>query len=108
MGSKTFLGEFEQMVLLSVLKLGKGAYGLEAREELERATGRTVSRGAFYTTLDRLTKKGYLTWNLEAASPERGGLPRRQFEVTDQGISALRQSKDALVTLWSGLEEVLG
>ena len=61
MPPKSFLGEFEQMVLLAILQQGSNAYGLEVRKELERSAAREVSRGAFYTTLDRLEKKGYLS-----------------------------------------------
>jgi DNA-binding PadR family transcriptional regulator len=107
--SPAFLGEFEQMVLLAILRCREErAFGLEVRRELEAATGRRVSRGAFYTTLDRLDKKGYVRWSLRAA-PEgaRGGLPRRRFRVTAAGLRELRASRSALLSLWKGLEDVL-
>lgn len=106
MASKKFLGEFEQMVLLAVLQRGRGANGYEVRRELEETAGRTVSKGAFYTTLERLERKGYMTWTVRL--PEGRGLPQRHFTVTPQGVAELRKSRDALVKLWSGLEEVLG
>lgn len=104
MTDRSFLGEFEQMVLLAVLQREDEAFGLEVRKELERRADRSVSRGAFYTTLDRLEKKGYLTWN-EATPPNaRRDAPQRRFSVTREGIDALRHSRSALLSLWSGLE----
>lgn len=104
MTDRTFLGEFEQMVLLAVLQRDDQAFGLEVRRELERRADRSVSRGAFYTTLDRLEKKGYLTWE-EATPPNtRRNAPQRRFSVTPEGMAALRQCREALMNLWSGIE----
>lgn len=107
MSTRSFLGPFEQMVLLSILRLGDRAQGLAVRRELEQGAGTKVSRGALYTTLDRLHGKGYLTWSIADTGPERGGLPRRKYQVTADGVSALRACRAALFSLWSGLEEVL-
>ena len=107
MPTNIIIGEFEQMVLLTLLRLGDDAYALSAREHLGGVIGRPVSRGALYRTLDRLEKKGYLGWELEEEVPERGGHPRRRFEVTPDGIRALTASRSSLLELWSGLEEVL-
>jgi DNA-binding PadR family transcriptional regulator len=108
LSTKSFLGEFEQMVLLAVLRCGERAYGLEVRRELEAIADRPVSRGAFYTTLDRLENKGYLRWALKpAGSAARGGLPRRRFQVSAAGLRELRNARKALLALWSGLEGVL-
>ena len=103
MSPKSFLGEFEQMVLLAVLQRGEDAFALEVRQELEERAGRSVSRGAFYTTLDRLEQKGLVEWSEEEAGPRRTG-PLRRFEVTPEGIDALRTSRRALETLWRGLD----
>jgi DNA-binding PadR family transcriptional regulator len=105
----SFIGEFEQMVLLAVLQQGDRAYAIGVRKELERTAGRSVSRGALYRTFDRLEAKGYLDWEIEGASPtpERGGHPMRRFRVTKAGMEALRVSRSALIKLWSGLETVL-
>jgi DNA-binding PadR family transcriptional regulator len=108
MPPKSFLGEFEQMLLLAILQAGDNAYGVEVRRELEGATGRTVSRGAFYTTLDRLEAKGYLRWTSKPVdSGWRGGMPQRHFEVTDEGLEQLRRSREALERLSRGLDEIL-
>jgi PadR family transcriptional regulator PadR len=108
MGSKSFLGEFEQMVLLAILQCGDRAFGPAISAELETRARRSVSRGALYSALRRLTKKGYLRWHLEPPTPERGGHAARRFEVTDEGVRALRSCRAALLNLWTGLEDVLG
>jgi DNA-binding PadR family transcriptional regulator len=101
------LGEFEQLVLLAILQQGETAFGLEVRGEIERSAHRTVSRGAFYTTLDRLEKKGYLTWEQSIPTDGARTAPLRKFRVTPAGLVALRTSKRALQALWHGLDEVL-
>jgi DNA-binding PadR family transcriptional regulator len=105
---KSSLGEFEQIVLLIILQLGDGAFALAVLRELDRRTGRRVSRGSLYKTFDRLEQKGYLQWSVEEGPPERGGIPRRRFKVTNRGITVLRNSRNTLLGLWQGLEGVLG
>jgi DNA-binding PadR family transcriptional regulator len=104
MGREGYLGEFEQMLLLAALRLGDDAYGVALMAELERTVGRRVSRGSVYVTLDRLEEKGWLTSSLSGARPERGGRPRRLVKVTPEGVAELRRSREALLTLWDGLE----
>jgi|SRR5690554_4703479 len=101
------LGEFEQIVLLTVLQLGKSSYGPEIARYLEREAGRRVSRGALYSTLGRLEMKGLLRWTLEEPGPDRGGHARRRFEATERGVAALRSQRAVLERLWAGLEGVL-
>ncbi len=103
MSPNAFLGEFEQMVLLAILQRRDAAFALEVRQLLEERAGRTVSRGAFYTTLDRLERKGLVTWTAEEAPPRRSG-PLRRFQVTPDGVEALQESRRALQTLWRGLD----
>jgi DNA-binding PadR family transcriptional regulator len=107
MGTNTFLGEFEQMVLLAILQKGDKANALEIRRELEESAGRKVTKGAFYTTLDRLEKKKYLTWTARVPETGRGGFPQRHFRVTAEGIQELRKCREALSRLWRGLDTVL-
>ncbi|HUF67330.1 MAG TPA: helix-turn-helix transcriptional regulator [Longimicrobiales bacterium] len=102
-----FPGEFEQMVLLAILRLEDGAHALAVLAELDEQAGRRVSRGTLYKTLDRMEAKGYVAWAVEEATPERGGHPRRLFRVTASGVELLRTSREALVRLWTGLEPVL-
>ena len=104
----TYPGEFEQMVLLAILRLEQEAFALSVLQELDKQAGRRVSRGALYKTLERLDDKGLVEWEVEETVPGRGGHPRRRFTVTAQGVRALRSSRDALFRLWQGLEEVLG
>ena len=108
MGESAHIGEFEQLVLLSVLKLGANAYGIEIRSLLQDQGRRAVSRGALYKTLERLADKSLLTWEVSASTPARGGLPRRRFAVTPDGVYALKQTRETLQRFWSGLDEVLG
>jgi len=107
MAPNRYLGEFEQMVLLAILQTGEEANGYAVRRMLEEDAGRSVSKGAFYTTLDRLESKGYLTWELREPTGDRSDLPQRHFSVTPAGIEELKRSRRALLTLWSGLEGVL-
>lgn len=108
MSPKSFLGEFEQMVLLAILQQGEEAFALEVRREIERSAARTVSRGAFYTTLDRLERKGYVRWREEEAEDARRSGRLRLFEVTRDGLAALRASRQAFEELSRGLDGVLG
>lgn len=105
---KTFLGEFEQMVLLAILQRGEDAFALEVRREIESSADRSVSRGAFYTTLERLGRKGFLRWTEEVADRARRTGPLRRFSVTPEGIAALRESRRAFETLSRGLDGILG
>lgn len=108
MPKAAFLGEWEQLVLLTLLHLGDHACVLPLRAQLTKRLGRTVSRGALYRTLDRLEQKAYVTWKLhDDDGPLRGGHPRRRFHVSAKGLQALRASRKALTELWDGLEEVL-
>lgn len=101
------LGEFEQLVLLAVLRLGEDAYGTGVSAELEERAGRRVSRGALYSALDRLEGKGFLTWEVEPPTPDRGGHPARRFTLTPGGLAALREHQRAYSRLSAGIEELL-
>lgn len=105
--SQDFLGEFEQMVLLAVLRLNGGAYGLAIRDELVEVAGRAPSSGALYTTLDRLERKGLLAPSTGEESADRGGRPRRYVRVTPEGRALLAHSRATLLALWDGLEGAL-
>ncbi len=103
----TSLGEFGQLVLLAILHLDGAAYAPGIRTAIEQAGSRRVSRGALYSTLDRLETKRYLRWRPES-NPTRTGAPRREFEVTPAGLTALRRSLAAVHALTVGLERKLG
>ena len=102
------IAEFEQLVLLAVLQVRKDAYGVTIHEELERHTNRAVARGAVYMTLDRLEKKGLLTSALSEPTAERGGRAKRCYTVTKTALAALKASRRTLLSLWDGLDPVLG
>ena len=108
MSPKSFLGEFEQMVLLAILQRQKKAFALEVRREIERSAGRSVSRGAFYTTLERLERKDFVEWGEEVPDDPRRSGPLRRFPVTPRGVQALRESRRAVGALSRGLDSVLG
>lgn len=103
------IGEFEQLVLLAVLQSADKAYAPNIRAVLEERAKRSVSRGALYRTFDRLSAKGLLEWEVEDSSPipERGGAPMRRFRATPEARRALRQSREALLNLWDGIEPKL-
>ena len=103
------IGEFEQMVLLAILQSSDEAYAPNIRKVLEERAGRSVSRGALYRTFDRMAAKGLLEWQIEDSNPipSRGGAPMRRFKATPQGRRALRESREALLNLWDGIEPEL-
>jgi PadR family transcriptional regulator, regulatory protein PadR len=101
------IGELEQLILLAILRLGPDAYGLSVARELEAQAGRRLSRGALYTSLDRLEAKGFLRWTLEPGGPERQSLPKRVYVVLPRGVSALRTSQRVLRRMWRGLDGIL-
>jgi DNA-binding PadR family transcriptional regulator len=102
------LGEFEVVVLMAVLHLDDEAFGSAIRDEIERRTGRAVSRGAVYITLDRLEEKGLLASRTGDASANRGGRPRRLFTVTPLGVRSVKHAISMLTRMHKGLEPVLG
>ena len=105
---RSHLGEFEQLVLLAILRLGEEAYAPAVSELLERDASREVSRGALYSSLARLETKGFLTYEVEPGDDSRAGYRKRRFTVTAHGVSALRAARDAWDRLSMGLEEILG
>jgi PadR family transcriptional regulator PadR len=103
-GRVTFLGEFEQIVLLAIVRLGADAYGATIRREIESRAGRQVSIGAAYATLDRLVEKGYLRAREEAGGAERGGRVRRFFTITPSGVTALEDARELQARMWAGIQ----
>ncbi len=98
------LGEFEQMIVAAVLRLGDGAYGVPIIETIEELTGREIRSGALSVTLDRMERKGLLRSRLGDPSDGRGGRPRRYVEVTAAGRRAAAESREAMLALWEGLD----
>jgi DNA-binding PadR family transcriptional regulator len=104
---KPALGDFEQLVMLGVLRLGDDAYGAAIRQELHARSGRDVSINAVYTTLDRLEGKGFLRSWAGAPTPLRGGRRRRCYALRPSGAAALRQAWQALTGMAAGFEAFL-
>jgi PadR family transcriptional regulator PadR len=103
MGKGDYLGEFEQLVLLALVRLGKEGYGMTVRRELESTSGRSVSIGSVYSTLDRLETKGFLSSEHGDPEPVRGGRARRTFHIELEGMTALARSRDLLSKMWDGV-----
>jgi DNA-binding PadR family transcriptional regulator len=98
------LGEFEQIVLLSILRLNDDAYGVTIRNEISKCTGREPAPGALYTTLDRLEEKGLVRSRMGDPTPERGGRSKRYFTVNAKGMKALTDVLRSYRRLLEGLE----
>src|SRR5262245_56344784 len=99
-----YLGEFEQIVLLAILRLGENSYGVPIRHEIESRTGRSLTVGGLYSTLERLEGKGYVSSYYGDPTPERGGRSRRYFKVKPLGLRVLRETHEELAAMWEGLE----
>ena len=100
----SYLGEFEEVVLLAVLQLGRNAYGRAIRELLDDVGERFTSIGSLYATLDRLERKGFLSSRQGEATAERGGRAKRYFKVEGSGIVALREGKRIRQKLGRGIK----
>ncbi len=103
MGKSDSLGEFEQVALLALLRLRADAYGARIRAEIAERTGRDVSLGAIYTTLERLERKGFVSSARGAPTPERGGRAKRFYKIEAPGAQALRKSRETMDRMWEGL-----
>ena len=101
------LGEFEQFVLLALLHLGGESYGVPIVDEIERRTGRSISRPAVYVPLRRLEEKGYLSSWMGDPTPERGGKPRRHVKLEAEGKRALREARQTAEQMWQGVSPAM-
>ena len=98
------LGSFEEQVLLAVVQLGDRAYGMRVRREIEDRTGREVSIGAVYATLDRLAKKGLIETRLESGDQVRSGRARKMVRVSPEGAESLRRAREQSRRMWEGID----
>lgn len=101
------LGSFEELVLRAIVKCGTNAYGSPIRKQLKEATGRDVSVGALYATLDRLKEKGLVSYTLAEGGEEREGRPKRYYSVENAGRQSLMDAENARLSLISNLSEAL-
>ena len=99
-----FLGAFEEIVLLALVHLGDDAYGMTIRREIEDRSGRTVSIGTVYSTLDRFESKGLVSSTYSNGSEARRGRARRFFKLEPEGAKSLSRSSEILANMWRGLE----
>ena len=97
------LGEFEQLLLLAMVRLGENAYGATLRKDIEKRTGRTIAIGAVYTALDRLERKGYVASRVGQPTPERGGRRKRFYRLEPRGATALNHSYRDFKSMAEGL-----
>jgi len=106
MTNRSYLGEFELMILLAVIHLGEEAYGVPISRELEAHRGRNVSVGSVYAALERLEAKGLVSSTLGDPTPERGGKAKRYFRVTRAGLRQVHETRRVLSRLWHALPEL--
>jgi DNA-binding PadR family transcriptional regulator len=106
MFARDYLGEFEHLVLLALLRLQDRAYGVTVRREIQDRAHREVSIGAVYATLDRLEAKGYVKSSIGEPTNERGGRSKRFFRITARGARALTRTHLALQRMTEGLNPV--
>jgi len=108
MTDRSYLGEFELMILLAVIHLGEEAYGVPISRELEVQRGRDVSVGSVYAALERMEGKGLVSSSLGDPTPERGGKAKRFFRVTKEGLRQVHETRRVLTRLWRTLPEMKG
>jgi PadR family transcriptional regulator, regulatory protein PadR len=101
------LGEFEEIVLLTVSILNKEAYSVAIKDEIESRLARTVSMGALHTALIRLEDKGYLKSYSGESTEDRAGRPRRYFEITALGKKAILYAKETREKLWKAIPKMV-
>ena len=98
------LTDFEQMILLAVVRLGDDAYGVSICDEIEGRVERTISVAATYTALERMEARGFVRSRIAEATPVRGGRAKKHFEIRPGGAAALRGSQNAMARMWEGLD----
>jgi PadR family transcriptional regulator len=108
MTDRSYLGEFELILLLAILHLGEEAYGVPISREIERNRGRNVAIGSVYAALERLEAKGLVRSSLGDPTPERGGKAKRYFRITKEGLRHVHETRRVLTKLWQKLPELTG
>ena len=104
--SKSYLGEFEELVLLVVAMMKDQAYGLMVCEEIKNQINRSTSIGAVHATIDRLEKKGFVETFLGGSTKERGGRRKRLIRLTNEGRLILIKSRDEKLKMWTQIPEL--
>ena len=106
--AREYLGSFELMVILTLIRLGDNAYGVPITKEIEELSGRDIAIGSVYAALDRLEQKGFVYAELGESTPERGGRAKKYFRVTATGQAEVREAQRTLTKLWQGLPQLRG
>ncbi len=99
----TYLGEFEELVLLTIAMLEDEGYGISVKQEVEKRTNRTINLSAIHSTLYRLEKKGFLNSRLGEATKVRGGKRKRIFFITPFGVKSLKEAKSLREEIWNSI-----
>ena len=98
------LGEFEHLLLAAAMRLGEDAYGVSLKREIEERSGRSVTLGAIYPTMDRLEARGFVESTMAEPTGQRGGRSRRVFTVTPAGVEAAERAYRVFQAMWQGIE----
>ena len=107
MPNRSYLGEFELLVMLALIRLGdEGAYGVPIGRAIEESSGREVAMGSVYAALERLEQKGFVSSRVGDPTPDRGGRAKRYFHVTNAGLRQVRKTRQTLTSLWRGLPQL--
>jgi DNA-binding PadR family transcriptional regulator len=108
MAARGYLGNFELMILLAIMRVGDDAYGVPIADEIEANSGRTVSVGSLYAALERLESRGLVSSDLGEPTAERGGRAKRFFRITGKGVREVRDAQRVLTRLWHGVPQLEG
>ena len=108
MRQRSYLGTFELIVLLALIRLGDEAYGVSISHEIKRIAGREVALASIYVTLDRLERKGLVTSELGEPTAERGGRAKKYFRIASKGIREVRSTQKVLTKLWRRIPQLAG
>jgi PadR family transcriptional regulator PadR len=106
--TREFLGGFELLVLLALIRVDDEAYGVPIAEAIEQSSGRDVAMASVYITLDRLERKGFVSSRLGEPTAERGGRAKTYFRITAKGLKEVRRARRTLVRLWQGVPQLDG
>src|SRR5215510_524506 len=108
MARREFLGGFELLVLLALIRLGDEAYGVPISEAIEKSSGREVALGSVYITLERLERRGLVSSELGEPTAVRGGRAKTYFRITGKGLREVRQAQRTLIRLWRDVPQLHG
>ncbi len=106
MAKQVYLGHYELMIMLAIMRLGEDAYGVPICREIEEQGGREIAVGSVYAALERLEEKGLVASAIGEPTPERGGRAKKYFSVTTKGLREVREAHRTLAKLCEGLRQL--